>query len=720
MAETALERALTLVRAARKLDGEAQARALASLEAALEEAGAQAAHGQHGAGGGDEVLVEIDPAGYLTGWNRGAAAMFGYTAAEALGQHVLFLYCADDEDAEIAELFPSQRGGLIEVRRRKKNGETIWLRLAPGAADDADGHACGMLVRMTPVGALLDGDAKQRLHARIIEDSEQGVLITDHLERIVSVNSAFTRITGYSQSESIGRTPDLLRSGAHDAEFRGRVRAAMRGHGTWRGEIIGRRKNGELFPQSVTVSVVRDPNGVITNTFSLFSDISVHKDAEARMQRMANYDSLTGLPNRALFNHLFGQVLAASRRNNDRGALLVLDASRIGAISDTLGHDIANELIVTVGVMLRMALRDADILARIDGCKYAIGLQGVATREQAGLVARKLLDLLAAPITLGSHCLRVSADVGIATYPEDSIDTAALMHCAEMALARASDSGAGILFYREEMDLSAREHMLLETELRQALAGQQLELHYQPKVSLRNGRIVGAEALIRWRHPLRGMIRPDVFIALAEESGLIVEIGDWVLDEACRQVRQWMDEGLTMPPIAVNLSARQFDAGLPARVQAVLDRHGVRPEQIMLEITESLLVRGADSVIAIMNQLVAMGMALALDDFGTGYSSLAYLKKFPISVLKIDRSFVTGLPFDEHDCAIARAIVTMARQLRQEIVAEGVETREQMTFLRELGCDQLQGYLFSPATRASEFALMQHEGRRLMVTAEVG
>jgi EAL domain-containing protein (putative c-di-GMP-specific phosphodiesterase class I) len=275
--------------------------------------------------------------------------------------------------------------------------------------------------------------------------------------------------------------------------------------------------------------------------------------------------------------------------------------------------------------------------------------------------------------------------------------------------------GDGFLFYSEEMDQRAKDHMRLETELRAALAGGQLELHYQPKVSLRSGRIVGAEALLRWRHPERGMVPPDQFIALAEETGLIFEIGSWVLEEACRQIRAWKDAGLAMPPVAVNLSARQFDRGLPARVLAALDRHGVLPEQIMLEITESLLVGGFDNVIAIMNELVAMGLALALDDFGTGYSSLAYLKKFPISTLKIDRAFVIGLPDGENDCAIARAIVTMAQQLRQEIVAEGVETPEQMAFLRDLGCDQLQGWLFSPAVTAAEFGRMQAEGKRLPV-----
>jgi diguanylate cyclase (GGDEF)-like protein/PAS domain S-box-containing protein len=724
MTDKALERSLLLVRAARELEGSALSEALACLESELvqlhrdlhppaERLREQHAHTFELS---NEPVIVLDLAGYLTGWNKGAENLFGYSREEALGQHVLFLYAEDDEDESIAELFLEEGSGLIEVRRRKKSGDVFWVRMALSLIHDEQNQAAGMLVHLSPVIEQLSEQDKLHLHARIIEDSDQGVLITDSTERIVSINSSFTRITGYTQGESIGKTPDLLRSGVHDAEFRAKVRAAMAGHGPWRGEIIGKRKNGELFPQSVTISVVRNTEGQITHTFSLFSDISVHKDAEARMQRMANYDGLTGLPNRSLLKHLVDQTLIEARRGEQYGALMVIDISRIGAISDTLGHEIASELICEIGRRFRAVLRDPDILARIDGSKFAVALPQIEKREHAAIVVKKLMSTLSAPIVIAGNSLQVSANIGVAVYPEDSMDGASLIRFADVAMAKAQEAGKGsFLFYREEMDQRAKEHLRLETELRAALNEGQLELHYQPKVSLRSGRIVGAEALIRWRHPERGMISPGVFIPLAEETGLIYEIGTWVLDEACRQVSAWKADGLAMPPIAVNLSARQFDRGLPLRVQEVLDKHNVLPEQIMLEITESLLVGGADNVIAIMNELVAMGMALALDDFGTGYSSLAYLKKFPISTLKIDRAFVIGLPNEENDCAIARAIVTMAQQLRQEIVAEGVETPEQMAFLRDLGCDQLQGWLFSPAVTASEFARMQTEGARLSV-----
>ncbi|HEU4376824.1 MAG TPA: diguanylate cyclase, partial [Telluria sp.] len=434
MAESALDRCLLLARAARAQQGAALAATLAALDVALAAAGAQApADGDFYPG--DQPVLALDLAGYLTGWNRGAETLFGYTRAEALGRHALFLD-ADEADApDVAELFMEQGSAPVEVRRRKKSGEVIRVAMALSMIHDDSGEAAGILARLSPLAEPLSERDKVHLHARIIEDSDQGVLITDAHERIVSINGAFTRITGYTPAESIGQTPDLLRSGVHDAELRAKVRAAMQGHGPWRGEIVGKRKNGELFPQSVTISVVRDALGEITHTFSLFSDISVHKDAEARMQRMANYDSLTGLPNRSLFNHLVDQMLSEARRASEYGGLLVVEVDRIGAVSDSLGHDVASEVLSEIGRRFRLALRDADILARIDGSKFAVALPRIEKREHAGIVAQKLLATLAQPIVIGAHSLRVGAHAGVAIYLEDSTDTASLMRYAEVALA---------------------------------------------------------------------------------------------------------------------------------------------------------------------------------------------------------------------------------------------------------------------------------------------
>ncbi|MDD5029677.1 MAG: EAL domain-containing protein, partial [Rhodoferax sp.] len=533
-------------------------------------------------------------------------------------------------------------------------------------------------------------------------------------ERIVSVNAAFSTITGYTAQEALGQTADLLRSGVHSADFRAQVRAAMLGDGPWQGEIIGKRKNGELFPQSVSISVVRNDAGQVTHAFSIFSDISVLRAAEARMQHLANFDSLTGLPNRTHFHQVVDVALANARRNDGNGAVLALNLRRFHAINDTFGHEFGDELLRQISQRLRHALRDEDVLSRFGGDEFAVALLDVQKREHGGIVAQKLLAALKPGFSIDGTEVHTRASIGISVFPDDGVDVATLLHHADIAVKRLkAEEDSGYLFYSLEMDRRARERWQLEGELRQALADRHLLLHYQPKVSLRSGRIVGAEALIRWSHPTKGLISPGFFIPLAEETGLILEIGDWVLEEACRQISAWRDAGIEVPLVSVNLSARQFDPLLPARMQAVLDRYHLPAANLQLEITESLLMRGAESAIQIMNALVAMGLALSMDDFGTGYSSLAYLKKFPISSLKIDRSFVMGIPVDPNDCAIAQAIVTMAQQLRQEIVAEGIETREQMHFLRALGCDQLQGFLFSPGVSAQVFEKMVQSNQRL-------
>ncbi len=663
-------------------------------------------------------VMTLDMAGYLTSWNRGAQTLFGYTAQEVMGQHVLFLYADEDGEAEtqMAEIAPEQGDAVMEVWRRKKSGENFKALMTLSLLRDDDGQPQGMVAQLSEVTQALAPQERQKLHSSIIEDSDQGILITDVHERIVSVNAAFTSITGYQPHEAIGKTTDLLRSGVHDSDFRAQVLAAMQGSGPWQGEIIGRRKNGELFPQSVSISVVRNEQGHVTHAFSIFSDISLLRATEERMQRLVNFDSLTGLPNRAHFHQLLDLGLAAGRRNANCGAVLAINLRRFDTVNETFGHEIGDELLRQLAKRFRQVLRDEDVLARTDADEFAVALLSVQRREHSGVVAQKLLAALKPGFTIESIVLHVGASIGISVFPEDAMSAISLLQFADVAVKRLMAEGegeSGYLYYCPEMNQRAKERWQLEGELRHALEAHQLLLHYQPKVSLRSGRIVGAEALIRWAHPERGMISPASFIPVAEETGLILGIGDWVLEETCRQIKAWKNAGLSMPAVSVNLSARQFDPMLPRRIQAVLDRHDLPAACLLLEITESLLVRGTDGVVQIMNELVAIGLALSMDDFGTGYSSLAYLKRFPITTLKIDRSFVTGIPADDNDCAIARAIVTMAQQLRQEIVAEGVETKAQMRFLRALGCDQLQGYLFSPAVAAHELAQMVRSDVRL-------
>ena len=498
-----------------------------------------------------DPIIAMDMAGYITGWNLGAEIIFGYSREETIGQHIFFLYADEpnDHNGGISELFLDHGSPVIEVRRRKKSGEIFRANLSLSHVLDDGNASVGMIASLSEVPGRLSAEEKQRLHALIIENSEEGILITDANEQIVSVNMAFTRITGYSAGESIGRTPEFLGSETRGADLHSQVRDAMRGSSAWHGEIVSKRKNGELFPQTVTIGVVRDIDGRITHSYAILSDISILRAAEQRMQRLANYDSLTGLPNRTLFHQLVDQALLEARRRNDHGALMIVNLNRFTWVNDTLGHAVGDELLRQVGQRFRQALRDEDILARIGGDEFVAGLVNIQKKEHAGLVAKKLLLSLEPPFVIDSQALHIAANVGIAVYPEDADNSAALLQHAKAATKRADkDAGPGYLFYSPEINDRAREQWKLESELRHALGSNAPQLHYQPKVSLRSGRIVGVEALVRWNHPQRGIVLPGKFVPIAEETGLIFELGHWIFEEACRQIRAgWIPESNLFP-----------------------------------------------------------------------------------------------------------------------------------------------------------------------------
>ncbi|OHC70024.1 MAG: diguanylate cyclase [Rhodocyclales bacterium GWA2_65_20] len=664
-----------------------------------------------------ESVITMDLDGYITSWNRGAERLFGYAAAEAVGRHILFLYAdpddPDDSDAGFQDAFLEHGGRELEVRRRRKSGDIFWASLQLSLLRDAADNPTGIIGYLTDITARVDAQETLRLHAHIFENSDEGILITDADERIVSVNQAFSRITGYDIEEAIGQTPRLLRSGRHESSFYDEVWQHIGGEGRWQGEIQDRRKNGEIFPTWVSISAVKNAAGKITHYFSIFSDITARKHAEERIHYLAYYDALTELPNRALFYKLVEQALAEARRNRQHGAILFIDLNRFKPINDTLGHGIGDRLLQQIGCRLRETLRTEDVVARLGGDEFVVALFDIAKRDHAGTVAQKLLASFDTPFVIDNHELKVGAALGISVYPQDGFDTETLLRLADIAMYRAKKTGEdGYAFFSHEMNQRALDHLKIESSLRHAIERDELLLHFQPKVDIASGRIVGAEALVRWRHPEQGMVPPGDFVHVAEETGLIVQISAWVLDAAIRQARAWQDAGLAPIKIAVNLSARDFSPALPERVGGILAAHGLAPEWLELEITESMLMHSTERVIGMMDELARAGIALALDDFGTGYSSLSYLKRFPIDTLKIDRSFVINIPADANDCAIAGAIVSMSKQLGHKVIAEGVETSEQLAFLASLGCDEFQGYLFSAPVPAEKFEAMLRQDKR--------
>jgi diguanylate cyclase (GGDEF)-like protein/PAS domain S-box-containing protein len=662
-----------------------------------------------------ESIITLDLEGYITGWNKSAERLFGYTGSEVIGKHILFLYAdPEDEDSSFQDVFLEQGGREMEVRRRRKSGEAFWASLKLSLVRDAEGDPTGVIGFLSDITERIESQETLRLHARIFEHSDEGILITDADGRIVSVNHAFSRITGYTEAEAVGETPRLLRSGLHGASFYQDIWRRIEIEGSWQGEIQDRRKSGEIYPTWVSISSVKNAEGRITHYFSIFSDITERKRSEERIHYLAYYDSLTELPNRALFYKLVDQALAEARRNRQHGALLFIDLNRFKPINDTLGHGVGDRLLQLIGRRLRETLRTEDVVARLGGDEFVVALFDIARRDHAGVVAQKLLASLDPAFVIDDHELRVGAAIGISVYPQDGFDTETLLRLADIAMYRAKQSGDdGYAFYSHEMNQRALDRLKIENELRNAIQRDELLLHYQPKVDIASGRIIGAEALVRWRHPERGMVAPGDFVPVAEESGIIVQISAWVLDAAVRQAHAWQQADLRPVKIAVNLSARDFSASLPQRVDAVLEKHGLAAEWLELEITESMLMHSAEHVIGVMDELAGRGIALSLDDFGTGYSSLSYLKRFPIDTLKIDRSFVDHIPADPNDCAIAGAIASMAKQLGHKVIAEGVETGEQLGFLRGVGCDEFQGYLFSPPVDAERFAAMLREDKHL-------
>jgi diguanylate cyclase (GGDEF)-like protein/PAS domain S-box-containing protein len=663
----------------------------------------------------NESVISMDLAGFITGWNSSAERLFGYSGAEVIGRHVLFLYADEsEEDFRFEDAFLNRGGREMEVRRRKKNGEIFWARLQLSLLKDDDGQPNGIIGFLSDITERRDAAEQLRLHARIFEQSDEAILITDAREKIVSVNPAFTRITGYSADEVIGETPRKFRSGRHDAAFFAKMWERLLGTGYWQGEVWDRRKDGEIYPKWLSIGSVRDAKGEITHYFSIFTDITDRKRAEGRIHHLAYFDALTGLPNRVQFNRLADQALMASKRKEGFGAVLFIDLNRFKPINDTLGHVVGDKVLQETANRFRSCLRGADVVCRLGGDEFAVGLFEIASRDHAANVAHKLLAALDDPIVIGGRELKLGAAIGISIFPEDGMDTETLLRQADIAMYRAKQTGPdGLSFFSEDMNQRAVDRLNLEAGLRRAIDRDELLLHYQPKVSIETGAIIGAEALVRWRHPERGLVPPAEFVPVAEESGLIVHVSNWVLEAACRQIRQWMDEGLPAMHIAVNLSARDFSSSLPARVQELLERHKIGAEWLELEITEGMLMHHTAKVVAMMDEITALGVALSLDDFGTGYSSLSYLKRFPIDTLKIDRSFVISIPDDVDDCAIAGAIVSMSKQLKHNVIAEGVESGDQLAFLKSLGCDEIQGYLFSPPVPAETFAAMVREGKRL-------
>ena len=552
--------------------------------------------------------------------------------------------------------------------------------------------------------ALLRSRRDLHLARKVIEASLDGIMICNPKGLVEFVNPAFTHLTGYSFDEAVGQNPRFLQSGLHDRVFYEGMWAGLHAHGLWQGEVWNRRKSGEIFPEWLTINVIRDDDGAITQYAAVFSDISERKRTEERIKNLAYFDVLTALPNRRLFTDRLQMAIAHAHRHGSQLAIMFLDLDLFKRINDSLGHGVGDQVLCEVATRLVHCVREGDTVARLGGDEFVVLLPELDHLEDVAKLADRVICQVKQPLKVDEQELYVTASVGIAIYPEDGLTDETLIKNADTAVYRAKDLGRNSYqLYTPAMNARSFEHLAMEAALRHALERHEFVLVYQGKIDLLSRRMSGVEALLRWRHPEMGLVSPAEFIPLAENMGLISEIGAWVLRTACRQCQSWQQLGLPKVRMAVNVSTLQFREGdIVELVRRSLAESGLAPQYLELEITESVLMQRVEENALVLQQLRAMGVHISIDDFGTGYSSLSYLKRIPIDALKIDRSFVKDITEDGDGATIVSTIIDLAHNLKLRAVAEGVETQEQAQFLRARGCDEIQGFLVSRPVSAED------------------
>jgi diguanylate cyclase (GGDEF)-like protein/PAS domain S-box-containing protein len=662
----------------------------------------------------DVIWLSKPDSGQMLYISPNVERVFGRTVADFLGNPELWYTMVHPEDAErfateYARLTVA-RSTAVQYRILRPDGEVRWLDARVAVVDDAAGRPLRAIGIVSDVTERHRADEELRLAAQVFEFAEEAIVITDPNERILRVNKSFTRVTGYTAEEAIGQTPRLLASGRHDAEFYSELWRALGQDGHWAGEVWNRRKNNELYPEWLSITRLRGRDGNPSHYVGIFADLSERKHSENRIHQLSNYDTLTNLPNRALLDDRLRQAVAAARRGEGDVALLCMDLDRFKLVNDSLGHAVGDVLLTEAGERLVAVADPEATVSRATGDQFIIVLPRSGGRAGAAAVATRILEALRAPFSLPTGELRLTGSIGISVYPDDGQDPDSLMKNAEAAMYHAKERGHDQhQFFTAALSAAVSERLQLENRLRVALDAGEFELHYQPQVQLDGTRADAVEALVRWRHPETGLVPPLRFIPVAEESGLIVPLGEWVLREACRQAAEWL--GSHQPIlVAVNISAVQFaQSDFAAVVARALADSDLPPHLLELEVTESVVMGGIDRVLPMLASLKALGVRLSVDDFGTGYSSLAYLRRFPIDKLKIDQGFVREMLNNTDDLSITRAVIDLARSLRLRVIAEGVETAEQADVLRGMGCDEAQGYHYSRPLQAPAVPAWFHE-----------
>ena len=638
---------------------------------------------------------------------------FGFKPGQVVGKTDFQIF-----PPAVSDLFRESELETMRLRKDVEREETLRM----GGEDrhflvvrfplfDEDGAITGVCFQATDITERKHAEEQLRLAARVFDRAAEGVVVTDVHQTILTVNDAFSNVTGYDREEVVGKTPSILGSGKHSPEFYTDMWGKIGDQGWWQGEIWNRKKNGDLYLEWLSINTVKDHDGQIVNYVAMFSDITLVRESQHRVEFLATHDDLTGLPNRTLYNDRLRLALARATRSGEKLAVLFLDLDNFKLVNDTLGHDTGDKLLKQASARLLECVRTEDTVARLGGDEFVLLLEATE-RHEAAMTAERLIRALATSYLLGGNECFISASIGISMFPEDATEPNGLMRNADAAMYRAKDRGKNSFeFFTPELADQANHRMDMESGLRRAIEQSELKLEYQPQVDLGSNKVVGAEALVRWRRD-GNIVSPTVFIPIAEESHLIVAIDEWVLAEACRQIVAWDKAGLPEIRISVNISARHFrKSDMVSDIIRIVTEHGVAPQRLCIEITEGVLM-DIERAQRMLSELVAFGLRISVDDFGTGFSSLSYLKRFPIHELKIDRSFVDGIANDKDDRAIASTIIALANSLGMSVVAEGVEVEEQHAELVGLICGHAQGYFYArpmPADKFSDWLIYRSE-----------
>ena len=655
------------------------------------------------------VSIETtDINGVITYVNQRFIDGSGFESSELVGKKPSILKSGYHNVALYDDLWKTITAGehwIGEFYNQRKNGETFWERANIYPLKNTKNEIGSFVAIKEDITQLKEDEKKLRLASTVFQTATEAVMVTDANNLIVAVNQAFTSITGYAESEVLGKDPELLSSGHHDFDFYKEMHDELTATGKWQGEICNRRKNGEVYFEWLSITALQNKSGELESYVSLFSDITKRKKAEDKIYHQANYDSLTGLANRNLFIDRFEQSIAVAKREHKSVALLFIDLDGFKHVNDNFGHSKGDQLLKYAAQRIESAVRTSDSVARLSGDEFAIMLCGDNDVYINEKVATKVLAELATPFQLAEKEAHVTASIGIAIFPDDGHLSEDLLAKADSAMYKAKEKGKNnVQFFTKEMDIKAQKRRSLEIELRKSIKNNELVLHYQPIHELKTGKVVSAEALIRWVHPQRGLISPVEFIPLAEYIGFIVEIGDWVLAQACKQAKIWQSKLKCAPKISVNISSAQLHRpDFIRKLKRILVQSNLPPEFLTLEMTESLLIEEDIHTLDKLQAIRDLGIDLSIDDFGTGYSSLSYLKRFPINILKIDRAFIKDITTNNEDEALTCAILSIAKSLNLKVVAEGVEEKAQCDMLAKHNCQFVQGYFFSKAITGEAF-----------------